>query len=124
VTLRLQDLLFGLFSLAVLILMAFHLGVAAFALTGAFVCGGLYLFAGMLPPREQRFSERAFTSVFLACVLASLVLILPGTLGAPGPAVRRTVLVVAGLIPIAAFCFEVLRSPQVIRILLRWLDRG
>ena len=52
------------------------------ALVGAFGCGAIYLLAGMIPSREEPFWRRTFTSVFLSVVVSSLVLILPGTMGA------------------------------------------
>jgi hypothetical protein len=116
---RSQDILFGVLVLAVIGLMAFHFQVIVLALLGAFACGALYLFAGMLPAREQSFLERAFTSVFLAIVLASLVLIVPGTFGAHDPELRKTVLAVAVALPVLGFCFEVLRTPRVMRGILR-----
>lgn len=115
---RPQDILFGVFGLAVLALTALHFEVAVLALVGAFACGAIYLFAGMLPAGEQSFLERAFTTVFLAIVLSSLVLILPGTMGKPHPEMQRIVIAVAGAIPVAAFCFEVIRTPRVMRGIL------
>jgi hypothetical protein len=116
---RAQDVLFGILCVAIAALMAFHFQVMVLALLGAFACGALTLFAGMLPPREQRFVERAFTTMFLALVLASLVLIVPGSLGAPDPELRQTVLAIAAALPLLAFGFEVLRTPRVIRGILR-----
>jgi ABC-type iron transport system FetAB permease component len=119
--LRPQDFLFGLFGLAVAALLAFHFGVIVLALVGAFLCGTAYLFAGMIPSRDEPFLWRTFTSVFLAVVLSSLVLILPGTMGAQArqPEVVTTVLTIAALLPLMAFCFEVVRTPRVIRGILR-----
>ena len=116
---RLQDILFSLLGVAVIALTAYHFQVIVLALLGAFVCGALYLFTGMLPPREQRFLERAFTSVFLATVLASLVLIVPSTLGPPDPVLRKTMLAIAGALPLLGLCFEVLRTPRVMQGILK-----
>ena len=120
---RLQDLLFGIWGVVLLILITFHMGVAVLALLGAFACGSVYLFAGMLPPRDQGFLERVSTTTFLAIVLASLVLIAPGTLGASRTDLRTPVLVIAGLLPLAAIVFEVLRTPRILRGILRCLGQ-
>ena len=121
--LRPQDILFGLLGLSVVALLAFHFGVVVLVLLGAFACGSIYVFAGMIPSRDEAFWRRAFTSVFLSVVLSSLVLILPGTMGAQarGPGVERSVVVIAGLLPLIAICFEVIRTPRVIRGILRCL---
>jgi hypothetical protein len=119
--LRLQDVLFGLVGLAVGVLLAFHFDVIVTALLGAFMCGSVYVFAGMVPSREDAFWRRAFTTVFLSLVLSSLVLILPATTGSPEllrPAVKTVVLAIAGALPLMAFCFEVLRTPQITRGIL------
>jgi hypothetical protein len=50
--------------------------------------------------------------------MSSLVLIVPGTLGTPRPGMRTAVIAIAGLLPVAAICFEVLRTPRVIRGIL------
>jgi hypothetical protein len=119
--LRPQDILFGILGLALLVLTAFHYGVGVLELLAAFFCGSITVFAGMLPPSDQSFLERAFTSVFLAIVLSSLGLIVPGTLGRPDPALRTTVLVIAGALPLTAFFFEIVRTPRVIRGIRRCL---
>jgi hypothetical protein len=121
--LRPPDILFGLLGLSVVALLAFHFDVIVLVLVGAFICGSIYLFAGMIPSRDETFCRRAFTSVFLSAVLASLVLILPGTMGAQArhPAVETSVMTVAGLLPLIAICFEVVRTPRVIRGILRCL---
>ncbi len=95
--------------------------VFVFALVGAFACGSLYVFAGMIPARTESFGTRVFVSVFLSLVLASLVLILPGTFGAQRPDMHRPVLAVAALLPVLAFLFEVVRTPRVIDHVLRRL---
>ncbi len=118
---RPQDILFGILGLGLLVQTAFHFGVVVLALLGAFFCGSITVFAGMLPPSDQGFLERAFTSTFLAIVLSSLVLIVPGTLGRPDPAMRTTVIAIAGLLPVAAIFFEVVRTPRVIRGIRRCL---
>ena len=120
---RLQDILFGILGAALVALMAFHAGVVVLALVGAFACGSVYVFAGMLPPREESFGHRLFVTVFLAFVASSIVLILPGTLGvqAPHPEIKKTVIAIAVSLPLTAACFEVLRTPRVIRGILRCL---
>ena len=118
---RPQDILFGLLGVGLLVLTAFHFGVIVLALLAAFFSGSIYIFAGMLPPSDQSFWQRAFTSVFLAIVLSSLVLIVPGTLGRPDPAMRTTVIAIAGLLPVAAIFFEIVRTPRVIRGIRRCL---
>ena len=120
---RLQDILFIVFGAVVVILLALHLRVAVFALVGAFICGSVYVFAGMLPPRHESFWRRVFTSVFLASVGSCLVLILPGTFGAKSADIAGTVLTIAASLPLAAFCFEVVRTPGVVQTILRSLGR-
>jgi hypothetical protein len=75
---RPQDILFGILAVVVAGFMAFHFEVVVMALVGAFACGALYVFKGMIPSPQESFWSRIFTSVFLSIVLASLVLILPG----------------------------------------------
>ena len=118
---RPQDVLFGLLGLVVVVLVAFDIRVVVLALLGAFACGAIYVFAGMLPDRAESFWHRIFISGFLSVVLSSLVLILPGTFGlkGPHPDIQKTVVVIAGLIPLAAICFEVIRTPRVIQGILR-----
>ena len=118
---RPQDVLFGLLGLVLVVLMAFDIRVVVLALLGAFVCGAIYVFAGMMPDRSESFWHRVFISGFLAIVLSSLVLILPGTFGlkGPHPDLQRTVVVIAGLIPLAAIGFEIIRTPRVIQGILR-----
>src|SRR4051812_28224851 len=120
VTLRPPDILFGLLGLSVVALLAFHFGIVVLVLVGAFICGSIYLFAGMIPSRDEAFWQRTFTTVFLSVVLASLVLILPGTMGAQArdPGIEKLVVAIAGLLPLIALCFEVLRTPRVIRGIL------
>ena len=121
--LRPQDILFGLLCLALLGMLAFHMGVIVAALLGAFACGSIYVFAGMMPSANDSFGQRIFTSVFLSIVLSSLILILPGTLGPQmnGHDMQNAVLAMAALPPVAAICFEVVRTPRVLRGILRWL---
>ena len=78
--------------------MALHFEVAVTALVGAFACGAMYVLKGMLPSRDESFWHRAFISVFLSIVLASLVLILPGTFGAHalGRGAQQTIVDIAG----------------------------
>ena len=118
-----QDVLFAILGVVLLILVAFDIRVVVLALLGAFACGAIYVFAGMLPSRTESFWHRIFISGFLAIVLSSLVLIVPGTFGlqGPHPDVQKTVAVIAGLIPLAAICFEVIRTPRIIQGILRCL---
>jgi|SRR5947209_15591050 len=118
--LRPQDVLFAILGLALVILLAFDIRVAVLALVGAFACGALYVFAGMLPERTEHFGHRVFISGFLAVVLSSLVLILPGTFGlqGPHPTVQKAVLMIAALLPLVAIGFEIVRTPRVIRGIL------
>jgi uncharacterized membrane protein HdeD (DUF308 family) len=118
---RLQDILFVIFGVAVVTLLAFHLEVAVFALLGAFACGAIYLFVGMLPSRSESFGQRVFVSVFLAVVLACLVLIVPCTFGPHRPDMQGAVIAIAGLLPLAALCFEIGRTPRVLQTILRSL---
>jgi hypothetical protein len=120
---RLQDALFGMLGLAVVALLAFHFEVEVLALAGAAVCGSVYIFVGMIPSRDESLWHRLFTTVFLSLVLSSLVLILPGTFGpqAARPGVQKAVIAVAGLLPLAAICFEVIRTPRVMQGILRCL---
>ena len=121
--LRLQDILFVLFALVLAAMLALQIGVVVTALVGAFACGAFYLLAGMLPAREESFGRRAFTTVFLSVVLASLVLILPGTFGPAGAELRTAVIVIAVVLPVAALCFEVVRTPRVLRGIRRCLGQ-
>jgi hypothetical protein len=93
------------------------------ALVGAFACGAVYVFAGMIPSREESFGQRLFITVFLSVVVSSIVLILPGTFGAHAvtPTIRHVDVAIAGSLPVVAVCFEVLRTPQVIQGILRCL---
>jgi hypothetical protein len=118
---RPQDILFGILGLVVVVLMALHFEVAITALVGAFACGAMYVLKGMLPSRDESFCQRAFISVFLSIVLASLVLILPGTFGAHalGRGAQRAIIDIAGALPLIAIGYEVLRTPRVIQGILR-----
>jgi uncharacterized membrane protein HdeD (DUF308 family) len=118
---RPQDVLFAILAVIVLAMLAFGLHVAVLALAGAFACGSIPLLAGMLPDRHESFWHRAFISVFLSVVMSSLVLILPGTLGPQmrRPGVANVVIGIAVLLPVIAFCFEILRTPRVIQAILR-----
>jgi ABC-type iron transport system FetAB permease component len=100
--------------------MAFDIRVVVLALLGAFACGAIYVFAGMMPDRTESFWHRIFISGFLSIVVSSLVLILPGTFGlrGPHPDLQKAVVVIAGLIPLAAIGFEVIRTPRVIQGIL------
>jgi len=120
---RAQDVLFAIFGLVAVTLAVFDIQVAVLSLVGAFACGAIYVFAGMLPDRTESFWNRIFISGFLSIVLSSLVLILPGTFGlkGPHPDLQETVVVIAGLIPLAAIGFEIIRTPRVIRGILWYL---
>jgi len=115
--LRTQDILFGLLCLVLLGLLAFHAGVIVVALVGAFACGSVYVFAGMMTSPTESLGQRIFVSVFLSVVISSLILILPGTFGPGmiGPHAEKVVVAIAALPPLAAVGFEVLRTPRVIR---------
>src|SRR5258708_15387347 len=117
---RPQDVLFAILGLTVVVLLAFDIRVAVLALVGAFACGAIYVFAGMMPDRTESFWHRVFISGFLSVVLSSLVLILPGTFGlqGPHPDVQKAVVAIAGLIPLAAIGFEIIRTPRVIQGIL------
>jgi len=119
--LRAPDIFFAALALAVAALLAFDMAVIVFALVGAFACGSLYVFVGMIPARTESFGTRVFVSVFLSLVLSSLVLILPGTFGAQRPDMQKPVLAVAALLPVLAFLFEVVRTPRLIEHILRRL---
>ena len=120
---RSQDVLFGILGLVLLGLLAFQIEVIVLALLGAFVCGAIYVFAGMIPSRDEDFWHRVFITVFLSVVMSSLVLILPGTFGASaiGPDVQNAIIAIAGLLPVAAVCFEIIRTPRVMQGILRCL---
>jgi drug/metabolite transporter (DMT)-like permease len=120
---RPQDILFGILGLVLIILITFDIQVAVLALLGAFACGSIYVFAGMIPSRDEGFWNRLFITVFLSLVLSSLVLILPGSFGphAVRPDVKKVVIAIAGLLPLAAICFEVVRTPRVMQGILRCL---
>jgi predicted neutral ceramidase superfamily lipid hydrolase len=121
---RLPDVLFAAFVLVLIVLAALDLRIAALAISGAFVCGATYLFAGMLPARTEPLLQRLFTSVFLAIVLSCLVVILPGTVGASRPelqGIQGVIVVTAALLPCAAIGFEIARTPRVLEVLLRSL---
>ena len=122
---RRQDVLFLVLGFILIVMLAFGLQIAVLALVGAFACGSLYLLAGMLPSPDETFGRRAFTSVFLAVVLSSLVLILPGTFGPDmrRPDIQRDVMAIAALLPLIALGFEIVRTPRVIRNILRRLGQ-
>ena len=122
--LRASDFAFGILALVVVALISLHMAVIVFALVGAFACGSLYVFAGMIPARSESFWNRVFVSVFLALVASSIVLIVPGTFGARRPDMHTPVLVIAALLPVLALVFEVIRTPRLADHVLRWLRRG
>jgi hypothetical protein len=122
--LRASDFIFGILALAVVALLSLHMAVIVFALVGAFACGSLYVFAGMIPARSESLWNRVFVSVFLALVASSIVLIVPGTFGAQRPDLQKPVLAIAVLLPVLAFVFEVFRTPRLADNVLRWLRRG
>ena len=123
--LRLPDKLFAALSLVLIAMAALQIRVAVAALLGAFVCGSIYVFAGMLPSANEEFWRRIFTTVFLALVCSSLVLILPGTFGALAHRrdVQEVALIVAALLPVTAICYEIVRTPRVIQSILRLWQR-
>ncbi len=61
----------------------------------------------MIPSRDESFWHRLFITVFLSLVMSSLVLILPGTFGAHAvrPDVQKTVIAIAGLLPLGRNLF-------------------
>lgn len=120
---RPSDVIFILLAVVVVAMLSMHMAVIVFALVGAFACGSLYVFAGMIPSRTEPFWSRVFVSVFLSVVLASIVLIIPGSFGAHRLDLRKPVLTVAALLPLAAFCFEVFRTPGIFSGLWRWFAR-
>jgi hypothetical protein len=121
--LRPSDVIFGILGVVVIAMLSLHMAVIVFALVGAFACGSIYVFAGMIPARTESFGNRAFVSVFLSLVLSSIVLILPGTFGLHRPDMQRPVLAIAALLPLAALCFEIVRTPRVVNGILRLLGR-
>jgi hypothetical protein len=120
---RPSDVFFVILVVVVATMLSLHMAVIVFALLGAFACGSIYVFAGMIPARTESFGTRVFVSMFLAVVAASIVLILPGTLGLARPSLQKPVLTIAVLLPLAAFCFEVLRTPGLFAGVMRWLAR-
>ena len=120
--LRLPDKLFIALSLLLIVMVALQIRIEVAALLGAFVCGSIYVFAGMLPSAHEEFWRRMFTTVFLALVFSCLVLILPGTFGALSRRreVQDVVLIIAALLPVTAICYEIARTPRVQRILRLW----
>ena len=121
--LRPSDVIFGILGVVVIAMLSLHMAVIVFALVGAFACGSIYVFAGMIPPRTESFWSRAFVSVFLSLVVASIVLIMPGTFGVQRPDMQKPVLAIAALLPLAAFCFEILRTPRVANGIARLFGR-
>jgi hypothetical protein len=119
--LRLQDILFGIFAVVAMVMLAYDFRIAVFALLSGVVCGAFYLLAGMVPPRSETFWRRLSTSGFLSLVLASLVLIVPGTFGHAPPEWRGTALTIAMFCPLIAISFEVLRTPRLLQTILRAL---
>jgi uncharacterized membrane protein HdeD (DUF308 family) len=120
---RPSDVIFGILGVVIIAMLSLHMAVIVFALVGAFACGSIYVFAGMIPSRTESFWSRVFVSVFLSLVLSSIVLIMPGTFGAQRPDMQKPVLAIAALLPLAAFCFEILRTPRIADGILRWLRR-
>src|SRR4051794_13672836 len=102
---RPSDVIFAILGVVVIAMLSLHMTVIVFALVGAFACGSIYVFAGMIPSRTESFCNRAFISAFLSLVLSSVVLIVPGTFGPQRPDMKP-VLAIAALLPLAAFCFE------------------
>jgi hypothetical protein len=120
---RPSDVFFIILAVVVVAMLSLHMAVVVFALLGAFACGSIYVFAGMVPARTESFGSRVFVSVFLAVVLSSIVLILPGTFGVHRAGMQKPVLTIAALLPFAALCFEVLRTPGIFAGFFRWLVR-
>jgi hypothetical protein len=120
---RPSDVIFVILAVVVVAMLSLHMAVIVFALLGAFACGSLYVFAGMIPPRTESFGTRVFVSVFLSVVASSIVLILPGTFDLHRPDMAKPVLAIAALLPLTAFCFEVLRTPGIFAEFWRWLAR-
>jgi uncharacterized membrane protein HdeD (DUF308 family) len=120
---RPSDVIFGILGVVVVAMLSLHMAVIVFALVGAFACGSVYVFAGMIPSRTESFWSRAFISVFLSLVLSSIILIMPGTFGSHRPDIQKPVLAIAALLPLAAFCFEIIRTPRVADGILRWFGR-
>jgi hypothetical protein len=120
---RRSDAFFIILVVAVAAMLSLHMAVIVVALLGAFACGSIYVFAGMIPSRTEGFGTRVFISMFLAVVAASIVLIVPGTLGLTRPSLQKPVLMIAMLLPLAAFCFEILRTPGLFAGVMRWLAR-
>ncbi len=118
---RFQDLLFALFAVVLAALLAFEFSVGIVALVGAFVCGSLYVFAGMVPSRDEPFGRRVLNSGFLAVIVSTLVMILPATLGVDRHKVETVIVVTAVLLPVAALAFEIVRTPRVLAAIRRSL---
>src|SRR5438270_13884112 len=102
--LRPSDVIFAILSVIVIVMLSLHMAVIVFALLGAFACGSVYVFAGMIPSRTESFGSRVFVLMFLAVVAASIVLIVPGTLGVTQPSWQKPVATIAILLTLAAFC--------------------
>ncbi len=120
---RPSDVIFVILAVVIVAMLSLHMAVIVFALVGAFACGSIYVFAGMIPPRTESFGSRVFVSMFLSVVVSSLVLILPGTFGLHRPGMEKPVLAIAALLPLAAFCFEVVRTPGIFAGFWRWFAR-
>ena len=61
---RPQDVLFAVLGVALVAMLAFDLGVVVLALVGAFACGSIYVFAGMMPSRDEELLEPGFHVCF------------------------------------------------------------
>jgi hypothetical protein len=120
---RPSDIIFGILGVVVIAMLSLHMAVIVFALVGAFACGSIYVFMGMIPSRTESFWSRAFVSVFLSLVLSSIVLIVPGTFGSHLPDMQKPVVAIAAVLPLAAFCIEIFRTPRVFNGILRCLGR-
>jgi len=118
---RFQDILFALFAMLLAALLAFEFSVGIVALAGAFACGSLYVFAGMVPSRDEPFGRRVLNSGFLAVIVSTLVMILPATLGVDRHKVETVIVVTAVLLPVAAIAFEIVRTPRVLAAIWRSL---
>src|SRR5689334_15480031 len=99
---RPTDVFFVILIVVIAAMLSLHMAVIVVALLGAFCCGSVYVFAGMIPARTESFGTRVFVSMFLAVVASSIVLILPGTLGLHHlPNLQKPVLMIAALLPVA-----------------------
>ena len=57
--LRPSDVIFAVLGVVVIAMLSMHMAVIVFALLGAFACGSIYVFTGMIPPRASTASTWA-----------------------------------------------------------------